>query len=89
MHTGIYASEAWQGGNFTTVLATGVWYHVAATYDGSSLRGYVNGVLDGTKLISGSLRTTDYALRIGAYAPVNGTVSKDFFSGRIDELSVL
>ena len=38
--------------------------------------------------ISGSLRTTDYALRIGAYAPINGTGSKAFFSGRIDEVSV-
>jgi hypothetical protein len=38
--------------------------------------------------VSGKVRTTDYALRIGAYAPVNGTVSKGFFFGQIDELAI-
>ncbi|MBO2007810.1 LamG domain-containing protein [Hymenobacter negativus] len=30
----------------TTALATNTWYHVAATYDGSMMRIYLNGVLD-------------------------------------------
>src|SRR5207245_5622517 len=30
-----------------TVLQTNVWYHVAATYDGSNLRVFLNGNLDG------------------------------------------
>ena len=29
-----------------TVLATGQWYHVAATWDGTTVKIYVNGVLD-------------------------------------------
>jgi len=56
-------------------------------YDGASLRGYVNGVLDGTTAASGTVQATDYPLRIGAYAPVNGTASKSYFPGRIDELT--
>ncbi len=31
-----------------TLLQAGVWYHVAATWDGSYIRIYVNGVLDNT-----------------------------------------
>ena len=70
-----------------STLATGVWYHVAMVYDGSSIRGYVNGGLDGTKAASGTVQATDYPLRIGAYAPINGTGSKGYVNGRVDELS--
>jgi hypothetical protein len=84
----VYTPGGWQGGSFTTTMATGVWYHVAMTYDGTNLLGYVNGVLDGSMAISGTLRTTIYGLRIGAYAPVNGVVDKCFFPGKIDELSL-
>jgi len=81
------------GGNWVyfdcnTVLNTGIWYHVALVYDGAHLLGYVNGTLDGSQSVSGTLQATDNPLRIGAYAPVNGTVSKAFFNGMIDELSI-
>lgn len=38
-----------------TTLTQGTWYHVAVTYDRTSLRLYLNGVLDGTKAIGGDL----------------------------------
>jgi len=72
-----------------STLATGRWYHVAMVYDGTSLRGYVNGKLDGTKAVSGALRTTDNSLKIGAYAPVNGGPVDGFcLPGKIDEVSL-
>src|SRR6185369_2294312 len=82
----VYASGVWQGGNFPSTMATGTWYHVAVTYDGSSLKGYINGTLDGTMSISGPLRTSDSTLRIGAYSPAGGAA--EFFSGKVDELSL-
>jgi hypothetical protein len=84
LNVGVY----WNVYNCASTLDTGVWYHVAMVYDGASLRGYVNGALDGTTAASGTVQATDYPLRIGAYAPVNGTASKAYLPGRIDELSL-
>jgi len=86
LYSDIFVSGVQSPGTFNTALVPGTWYHVAVTYDGSNLRGYVNGALDGTVGYTGTLRTTDYALRIGAYAPVSGDT--EFFSGKVDELSL-
>jgi len=71
-----------------TTLEPGVWYHVALVYDGESVRGYVNGSLDGKQTVSGELQATDNSLKIGSYAPLNGTMSKCFFAGEIDEVAL-
>ena len=50
----------------TTVLTTGVWYHVAGTWDSTGLRIYVNGTLDTTNPTSGVTRPqSNLPLRIG------------------------
>src|SRR5205085_11115230 len=49
----------------TAALATGAWTHLAATYDGSTLRLYVNATLAASKTISGTLPNSTGALRIG------------------------
>jgi len=40
--------------NTTTTFATNTWYHVAATYDGSAMKIYINGVLDASAPASGN-----------------------------------
>ena len=58
-------------------------------YDGTSLRGYVNGVPDGARAVSGALQATDYSLKIGAYAPLHGGEGGGFcLPGQIDEVSL-
>mgnify|MGYP001579140983 CR=1 FL=1 len=42
------ASAVSYDGTGANTLVTGVWYHLAFTYDGTTLRGYVNGVQDGS-----------------------------------------
>lgn len=82
----VYAGETWNVFNCNTMLATGVWHHVAMVYDGSRLAGYINGRLDGFVAVSGSIRATDHSLRIGVNA-VAGTNS-GYFPGLIDDIAV-
>ena len=64
-------------------LTTGVWTHLAGTYDGSTLRIYVNGTLTGSTPHSGNV--SDVAeLRLCRY-PVDNNF---FFNGVIDEVRV-
>lgn len=70
-----------------TTLAAGTTYHVAATYDGATLRVYVNGTQDGTAATSGTLGASTTDLRIGARRNTS-PITTDFFSGVIDEVAV-
>ena len=67
----------------TTQLATGVWAHVAATYNGNVLALYVNGVQAAQLLIAGSITTSTSPLRIGG-----NTIWGEWFNGLIDEVRV-
>jgi hypothetical protein len=65
-----------------TVLTTGQWYHVAATWDGATARVYVNGVLDMTPVArAGTIAADARALFIGGR-----TGATDFFDGMIQQV---
>jgi hypothetical protein len=53
------------------------------TYDGATIRRYVNGRLDGTRASSGAIAGGAYPLRFGGNA-----VWKEWFKGRLDEIRV-
>jgi len=67
-------------------LAPGVWYHLAATYDGANLRSYVDGVAQSTSAtaISGTVAVGTSPLRFGDPEADN----VDFLDGRIDEVRI-
>jgi hypothetical protein len=46
-------------------LVVDTWHHVAGTYDGSNVKIYVDGVLEGTTPASGNIDTSDVPVRIG------------------------
>ncbi|HUI26186.1 MAG TPA: LamG-like jellyroll fold domain-containing protein [Candidatus Kryptonia bacterium] len=64
-------------------IAAGVWSHVAVTFDGSTLRFYVNGTEVGNVAHSGALSPTANQVCLGAY---NCTAFR--FSGSLDEVAV-
>ncbi|MDQ2769916.1 MAG: glycine-rich protein [Bacteroidota bacterium] len=65
-------------------LTVNAWNHVAATYDGSTLKLYVNGVLD-VQSNPGAFNTTGTTWRIAQRsAPQTG----EFLAGRVDEVRV-
>jgi len=51
---GMYAGGSWQGVSSTTSPESGVWYHIAAVKENSTLKIYVNGVLENTATITGT-----------------------------------
>jgi subtilisin family serine protease len=67
----------------TAQLALNTWTHLAATYDGTTLRLYVNGTLASSRPVNGAMPNSSGALRIGGNA-----VWGEYFSGRIDEVRV-
>ena len=62
-------------------LALGSWTHLAMTYDGTSVRLYVNGTLTTTTAAPGSLASSSGVLRIGG-----NNIWGEYFSGLIDEV---
>lgn len=48
-----------------TVGIDGVWYALVATYDGSNMKIYLNGLLDNTKPQTGSIGSSANSLKIG------------------------
>lgn len=67
----------------TGTLTAGTRYHVAATYDGATMKTYLNGSPDGSSAQTGALNASDNPnLRIGAYGSAG-----EYFSGVIDEVA--
>jgi len=63
--------------------ASNVWYHLAVTYDGTTVRYYVNGAQIGTTSITGSLSYTNSPWHIGDHG--NGGY---YFKGVVDEVRI-
>src|SRR5690606_8782056 len=80
-----------QGGTTSTLigesgdLPTGQWSHVAATFDGSNMRLYLNGVLNGTLAKSGTVAQNPAVLLV-----IGNQADKlnRRWAGRIDEVRI-
>jgi hypothetical protein len=69
--------------NGTAALPVNTWSHVAGTYDGTTLRLYVNGTQVTSKAVTGSIVSSTGPLRIGG-----NSIWGEYFRGRIDEVRI-
>jgi hypothetical protein len=85
--------ESWLnfGGNIgyyvtsVSAIPTGVWTHVAMTYDGSTQTIYINGISNSTHSLSTSINTSGYPLNIGNH---NLTDPGEDLNGVIDDVRI-
>jgi len=68
-------------------LANNTWYHVAGTYNGTEMRIYVNGELNGTMSKSGVIASYPTNVHIGA--GIYSDRSAEYINGTIDEVKIL
>jgi hypothetical protein len=68
--------------NSTTSITAGTTYHVAFTFDGATAKLYVNGALDGSGTVGGTMKVATDRLTIG-----DGDQNAAF-TGRIDEVAL-
>lgn len=67
----------------SATLLINTWSHLATTYDGASLKLFVNGVQVGTTPVTGPIVVSTGVLRIGG-----NSMWGEFFQGRLDEIRV-
>jgi len=64
-------------------LQMGQWYHLTDTYDGATIKSYVNGILDRQITYVASINDTGTNLWIGSYGG-----GGNFFDGKVDEVRI-
>jgi RHS repeat-associated protein len=82
---GIRKSGGWEWANAPDPLSTNQWAHLAATWDGSTAKVYLNGTLVKTQGMTGTIVTSTGQLRIGGTAVFG---SNRFLDGLIDEVRI-
>jgi ELWxxDGT repeat protein len=68
----------------TKAVNDGRWHHVAAVYDGFTMKLYIDGVLDGQRATNDRIATNNFDVWIGANAAEPGRN----FAGQLDEFRV-
>ena len=71
-----------------TALSAGVWYHIAATWDGSTSKLYINGVKETTEGSVSSMNTSTIPTLVGAYHDSAGTSIAGNWNGKLDECAI-
>ncbi|MFA6340712.1 MAG: LamG-like jellyroll fold domain-containing protein [Candidatus Paceibacterota bacterium] len=82
----VFINSTWYGVTNSTNLSLNTWYQTTLTYDGSNVKIYVNGNLEGTTAIAGSI-INNYAagVYIGGSAQLGFNY---FFGGLIDNVRI-
>jgi glucose/arabinose dehydrogenase/PKD repeat protein len=86
--TGRPTGQAYVGGQrdarATTALPVATWSHLAVTYDGTTVRLYVNGAQAATQAGGGPMATSTRPLKLGG----NSVFGSEWYAGLIDDVRV-
>jgi hypothetical protein len=74
----------WNTTYFAENPTPNIWTHLVATYDGSKVQLYKNGIPDNSTSITGSIGISDYSFAIGR----QWLSSNSHFNGSIDDVSI-
>jgi len=80
-NNGLAQLGAWNGNQVQPTLSAGVWQHVAITFDGTNLTGYINGTNIGTTPTSFNLQGLPLTL-------ASSHIGENYFNGTVDELKI-
>ncbi len=79
--------DLYQVTSTTQYPTDGAWIHAAATFDGKTMRIYINGVQEGVLPAQGvSISQNDLPLAIGAQ--FDGSTAQRFYSGAMDDIRI-
>ena len=82
------ANANWKYFDSTRAIPMGQWRHVAATYDGTWPRVFINGTAAGSTRVTGRTCASGEPLAVGAKnAPAKGLLEA-FWDGRLDDVRV-
>ena len=91
---GIADADVWVYGNnailsSTTSTQDTNWHHVAATYDGTNMKLFIDGVQDAIKPVSNLMPDTNHQLQIGGnYGSSVTAGGAGYFKGSLDEIRI-
>ena len=77
--------NAWEAVNTPQILGLNTWYHVAGVYDGTTIKIYVNGLLQNSVDVTGTFSpSSGVVLNFGE----NPSWTQRYFNGDIDEVRI-
>ena len=83
IQVGVQGLDKWGEANFYCTLQTGIWHHVAGTFDGSEFIAYVDGIEIDSIAFIGNILPSNVSLYIGQRYTFN-----ERFHGNIDEIRI-
>ena len=81
-------NPVWRYVDSDVIIDLNTWTHLSCTFDGDSLKSYVNGRHSGSLSVPSQLWQNDYLLAIGAKIDIGADSVQALFHGKIDEVRI-